>query len=82
MVEINTSKYQKKLFKFFKTKLKMMTLFLIVASLVAVNCAPFGTKNPMINEGEHFFGGDMLGVKSEVIKLFLKNSKTELNLTI
>jgi hypothetical protein len=57
----------------------MMTLFLIVASLVAVNCAPFGTKNPMINEGEQFFGGDMLGVKSEVIKLFLK---TELNLTI
>ncbi len=48
----------------------MKVLFLIVVSLVAVYCAPF-IKNPMINEGEQFFGGDMLGVRSEVNKYFL-----------
>lgn len=46
----------------------MNALFLLVASLVAVNCAPFAQKNPMINEGEEFFGGDMLGVKLNELK--------------
>ncbi len=49
----------------FNIQKKMSAFFLVLMSVLAVNCAPH-KRNPMINEGKEFFGGDMKGVRSQV----------------